>query len=81
MLAYQFALSDPDLLRGAKRIALEQVKRALAHIERPSLPQPEAVHELRKHAKRLRALLRLIGSAADAATIDALDARLRDAAR
>jgi CHAD domain-containing protein len=81
LLAYQFTLSDPDLLRGAKRIALEQVKRALTHIERPSLPQPEAVHELRKHAKRLRALLRLIGSATDAATIDALDARLRDAAR
>ena len=82
MLAYQFALSDPDLLRGAKRIALEQVKRALAHIEQPSLPQPEAVHDLRKHAKRLRALVRLIRTAAaDPTTMDVLDTHVRDAAR
>jgi CHAD domain-containing protein len=78
-LAYAFALEDRTLARGTRRIALEQVTRALDHIDRPSLPQPEAVHEVRKSVKKLRALLRLVRPGL--AGHGPLDALLRDAAR
>lgn len=78
-MAYSYDLSDRSLARGSRRIALELARRALAHIETPSLPQAEAVHEIRKSVKKLRALLRLIRPGlTDHA---GLDATLRDAAR
>lgn len=77
-MAYAFALEDRTLARGARRIALEQVGRALDQIDRPSLPQAEAVHEIRKSVKKLRALLRLLRPGLPHHA--ALDALLRDAA-
>lgn len=78
-MAFSFDLGDRTLARGTRRIALEQIDRALDQIDRPGVPQGEAVHEIRKSVKRLRALLRLVrpGLAEHAA----LDALLRDAAR
>lgn len=78
-MAYCFTISDRSLASGVRRIALEQVNRALDHIESPDLPQDEAVHEIRKGVKKLRALLRLVRPGLR--DHKALDAHLRDAAR
>lgn len=78
-MAFSFTLSDRTLALGTRRIALEQIDRALDYIDRSNVPQGEAVHEIRKNVKRLRALLRLVRPGlADHATLDML---LRDAAR
>ncbi len=78
-LAYAFALTDRSLQRGLARIARQQLRRALSLTTPGALPQAEAVHEIRKSVKRLRALLRLVRPAlSDHAR---LDAGLRDAAR
>ncbi|MDE3240540.1 MAG: CHAD domain-containing protein [Paracoccaceae bacterium] len=78
-MAYSFTTSDKTLSKGVRRIALEQVSRALDHIEAPELPQDEAVHEIRKGVKKLRSLLRLVRPGLR--DHGALDAQLRDAAR
>jgi CHAD domain-containing protein len=78
-MAFSFDLSDRTLARGTRRIAIEQIDRALDQIDRPSLLQGEAVHEIRKSVKKLRALLRLVRPGL--AEHRALDALLRDAAR
>lgn len=78
-MGYGFITSDKTLAKGVRRIALEQATRAIDHIRTPSLPQDEAVHEIRKSVKKLRALLRLVRPGL--ADHKPLDAQLRDAAR
>lgn len=78
-MAFTFDPSDRTLARGTRRIALEQVDHALDQIDRPGVPQGEAVHEIRKGVKKLRALLRLVRPGLSEHR--ALDALLRDAAR
>jgi CHAD domain-containing protein len=53
---------DPraPLAGEVRRVALEQVDRALAEISRGGLDPEFAVHQVRKRCKKLRALLRLV---------------------
>lgn len=78
-MAYRFQTDDRTLARGARRIALELCDQALAEIAVAGPPRAEAVHEIRKSVKKLRALLRLVRPGlGDHAR---LDRRLRDAGR
>ena len=45
---------------NAKRIANEQITSAIQEIDDPELPREEAVHQIRKHCKKIRGLLRLV---------------------
>ena len=60
-MAYELR-TDESLSVGCKRVAMEQIDAALAHARKPRDPD-EAVHEIRKACKRVRALLRLTRSA------------------
>jgi CHAD domain-containing protein len=78
-MAFEFRRTDRPVASGIRRIALEQIDAALAEIDDPKMPLDDKVHELRKHAKKLRGLLRLIRPGfADYA---AENAALREAAR
>lgn len=59
-MAYKFRRKDRPVKTGIRRIALEQIDTALAEIDDPQIPLEEKVHSLRKHAKKLRGLLRLM---------------------
>jgi CHAD domain-containing protein len=47
-------------LEGVKRIAAEQVGKAIHEIEAPDLDAHETVHQVRKRCKKIRALVRLV---------------------
>lgn len=65
-----------------RRIAEEQVDRAIGEIESPSLDRHAVVHQVRKRCKKLRAILRLLrGPLDEDDTFDRENARYRDAAR
>lgn len=49
---------------GIRRIAREQIEKALAEIDDPQLDRHETVHQVRKRCKKIRGLLRLIRPAA-----------------
>lgn len=78
-MAYRFAFDAP-LADEFRRIAGDQVDAALAKIDDPHLPTAKTVHEVRKHCKKLRGLLRL-GRPALKKTFRCENAALRDAAR
>lgn len=62
-MAYRFSQEDGSVARGMRRVAGEQVDRALAAIAAARTdPAYEArsVHEVRKSCKKLRALVRLV---------------------
>ncbi|MFY8146148.1 MAG: CHAD domain-containing protein [Rhodobacter sp.] len=77
-MAYRFSPDDPSLQQALRRIADEELRAALAVLDDTGLP-PQAVHDVRKRAKKLRGLLRLLqGSFPDHARENAA---LRDAGR
>ena len=77
-MAYRFSPDDPSLQQALRRIADEELRAALAVLDDTGLP-PRAVHDVRKRAKKLRGLLRLLqGSFPDHARENAA---LRDAGR
>jgi CHAD domain-containing protein len=78
-MAYRFQRSE-SVSRGVKRIAREQLKRALADIQNEDLDRHEAVHQVRKRFKKIRGLIRLVRPAFEK-TYQRENARLRDAAR
>ena len=56
-----FRIRNGDhLAKEVRRIARKQVEGALAVLREGDHADPETVHELRKHCKKLRALLRLV---------------------
>ncbi|MCB1397676.1 MAG: CHAD domain-containing protein [Rhodobacter sp.] len=59
-MAYQFTLKDPSVKAALRRIAREQIDTSLALLDAGAPLSPEALHELRKTIKKLRALLRLV---------------------
>lgn len=63
-----------------RRIAAEQLDRAAKELRAPAVDRHEAIHDVRKRVKKLRALLRLVRSG-DEALCRAENARLRDLAR
>ena len=45
---------------GIKRIVHEQIEQAIKEIDSPRMKRSDAIHEVRKHCKRIRAVLRLV---------------------
>jgi CHAD domain-containing protein len=45
---------------GIKRIVSEEIKQAIKEIDNPRLKRSEAIHEVRKHCKKIRSVLRLV---------------------
>lgn len=58
-MAFRFYKQE-RLRCGVRRIASEQVARALAEIDDGQLPREKTVHQVRKRCKKLRGVLRLI---------------------
>ncbi len=78
-MAYRFKRGDHSVQDGLRRIALDQIDKAIAEAGDRRLELHEKVHQLRKRCKKLRGLIRLVRPAfADYA---AENAALRDAAR
>ena len=46
--------------KNVRKVAREQIDKAIAEIENPSLDRHEAVHQVRKRCKKLRGLIRLV---------------------
>ncbi|APZ52006.1 CHAD domain-containing protein [Salipiger abyssi] len=86
-MAYRILTSDPSLTAALRRIAGEQLSAAIAETKRPVAEADEAIHNIRKHCKKLRGLYRLMRSgfpdyaAENAAARDAarMSSSLRDA--
>ena len=56
-----FRLKPKETLEdGLKRIAREQVDRAIAEIDDESLPRDEAIQQVRKRCKKIRGAVRLV---------------------
>jgi CHAD domain-containing protein len=77
-MAFRFKLSEP-FDNGFKRIATEQIDRALAQLN-DNEDRVVAVHECRKALKRIRALLRLVRPALGDSTFRSENAQMRDIA-
>jgi CHAD domain-containing protein len=59
-MAYRFKRGDPSVQKGVRRIALGEIRNAIAEIDEAKLTPDEIVHEARTHCKKLRALIRLV---------------------
>jgi CHAD domain-containing protein len=53
-------LADESVEEGIKRIANEEINQAIKEIDNPRLKRSEAIHEVRKHCKKIRGVLRLV---------------------
>ncbi|SLN20744.1 CHAD domain protein [Roseivivax jejudonensis] len=78
-MAYTLKSTEPDLAQGMRRVAIEQLDRALSALDSPGEDPHESVHEARKCCKKLRGLLRLFRGAFPGYADE--NAALRDAAR
>jgi CHAD domain-containing protein len=55
-----FCLTAEEMVAdGIKRIVNEEINQALREIDNPRLKRSEAIHEVRKHCKKIRGVLRL----------------------
>jgi CHAD domain-containing protein len=79
-MAYRFQ-RDESVEQGARRIACEQIDRALESVDAPGTQRDEAIHDIRKRCKKIRALLRLVREAIGSDVYSAENAHYRDAAR
>lgn len=77
-MAYRLKKSDKTVAHALRRIAREQMDRALCAIDGPG-DNPEGIHAARAHCKKLRGLLRLVRPGFSG--FEAEDATLREAAR
>ncbi len=64
-MTYRFVKEDGSVRRGVRRIADEQIRRALAELDDDERDLAETVHRVRKRCKKLRGLLRLVRPAFD----------------
>ena len=62
-MPYRLRGEDADLETAVRRIAFEQIDRAILELDDPALDRHEAVHQIRKRCKKLRGLLRLVRGA------------------
>src|SRR5918992_1358868 len=53
-------LADESVENGIKRIVTEEINQAIKEIDNPRLKRSEAIHEVRKHCKKIRGVLRLV---------------------
>lgn len=78
-MPYRFKRGDDSVQHGLRRIALEQLDKAVDEIDDGGVTRDVRVHQVRKRCKKLRGLIRLVRpSFADYA---AENATLRDTAR
>jgi CHAD domain-containing protein len=59
-LPFHLVADDRDLTDALRRIARSELDAALARLAEAETPSPTAVHEVRKHVKKLRGLFRLV---------------------
>ena len=78
-MGFQWSLQDRSMGEGFVRIAREQIDKAIAIAEDAGQAPAKRVHEARRRAKKLRALLRLVRP--DFSDYAAENAFVRDAAR
>ncbi len=78
-MAYQLKRSK-TVQKSIRRIADEQIGKAIAEINDPELDRHEAIHQVRKRCKKLRALVRLVRPALGK-TYKRENRRFRDIAR
>lgn len=78
-MAYRFSVTDRSVQAGVRRIACEQIDKAIAEIENTELPLDETIFQVRKRCKKIRGLLRLVRPSFDGYARE--NAIFRDAAR
>lgn len=78
-MPYRFTTDDATVEAGVRRIAAEQIDRAIDEIDDPKIDRRTAVHQVRKRMKKLRGLIRLVRPGFPAHAEE--NAALRDAAR
>jgi len=78
-MAYRFKRGE-TVKSGLRRIAHEQIEKAIGEVDDPSLGSDATVHQVRKRCKKLRGLLRLVRPTIGD-TYARENAFLRDAAR
>lgn len=78
-MAYSLKSKDGSLQKGARRIAVDQIRTAIAEIDDASLDRDATIHQVRKRCKKLRGLVRLVRPGFKAYAAE--NARYRDAAR
>jgi CHAD domain-containing protein len=59
-MPYSIKDSDKTLADAVRRIATEQAERALSEASDAAMDQAKAPHEIRKHCKKIRGLIRLV---------------------
>jgi len=79
-MSYRFK-SGEALAGGLKRIFREEIQSALKETERSAGKRGEAVHEFRKHLKKLRAALRLVANEVGKARYKREDRCVREIAK
>jgi CHAD domain-containing protein len=55
-----YLLADESVEDGIKRIVSEEISQAIKEIDNPRLKRSEVIHEVRKHCKKIRSVLRLV---------------------
>jgi CHAD domain-containing protein len=78
-MAYRFKRGDDSVQDGLRRIALDQIDKAIAEIDNRRLGLDETVHQVRTRCKKLRGLIRLVRPAFNDYQLE--NAAFRDAAR
>src|SRR5207249_11002344 len=53
-------MADESVEDGIKRIVSKEIAQAIKEIDNPRLKRSEAIHEVRKHCKKIRSVLRLV---------------------
>src|SRR5262245_19811050 len=57
-----YLLAEESVEEGIKRIVNEEIDQAIKEIDSPRLTNTETIHEVRKHCKKIRSVLRLVRS-------------------
>ncbi|MCD9027891.1 CHAD domain-containing protein [Luteimonas sp. BDR2-5] len=60
-MAYRIKRGDRSAQSSLRRIAREQIERATRAADDPATDADDAIHDIRKRCKKIRALLRLVG--------------------
>src|SRR5262245_65652883 len=53
-------LAEESMEAGIKRVVTEEIDQAIEEIDNLRLKRSEAIHEVRKHCKKIRSVLRLV---------------------
>jgi CHAD domain-containing protein len=59
-MSFHFKHGDGSVQKGFRRIAAEQIEKALAEIDDHKCPAATVVHQVRKRCKKVRGLIRLV---------------------